>query len=164
MIDRLLGWTDTLSRWGAYLSALSMLLVVALITVEVGLRSLAQTSTLVADEYSGYLMVAIVFFGLAYTLRTEGHIRISLLTVRLPERWRRGFELGATLFALALCLYLFRHMAKMVYDTWQLGMQADSIAETPLYLPQLSMLAGMLLLILQLVAETLRRLLSSPTR
>ena len=164
MTERLLGWIDALSRWGAYLSALAMLGVVGLITVEVGLRTLAQTSTLVADEYSGYLMVATVFLGLAFTLRTEGHIRISLLTVRLPDAWRRGFDLGATLFALALCLYLFRHMTAMVYDTWQLGMEADSIAETPLYLPQLSMLAGLLLLILQLAAESLRRLLSSPTR
>ncbi|ORJ62970.1 hypothetical protein B5V00_02655 [Geothermobacter hydrogeniphilus] len=141
-----------------------MLLIVGLVATEVALRTLAGRSTLVADEYSGYLMVATVLFGLAYTLASDGHIRITILTGRLPEKPQRWFESLAALLALLLCLYLFRHACVMVYDTWSLGMTADSIAETPLWIPQLSLLAGLALLCLQLLAEMLRRLPFLPTR
>lgn len=164
MISKLLGWIDTLSKIGAYLSALCMLLIVGLVATEVALRTLAGRSTLVSDEYSGYLMVATVLLGLAYTLQTGGHIRIGILTGRLPEKVRSWFELSTALLALLLCLFLLRHAVSMVYDTWELEMTADSIAETPLYLPQLFLLAGLLLLNLQLLAETLRRLPFLPTR
>ncbi|WP_172399591.1 TRAP transporter small permease subunit [Geothermobacter hydrogeniphilus] len=164
MIDRLLRWIDRCSRIGACLSALCMLLIVGLVATEVALRTLAGRSTLVADEYSGYLMVATVLFGLAYTLASDGHIRITILTGRLPEKPQRWFESLAALLALLLCLYLFRHACVMVYDTWSLGMTADSIAETPLWIPQLSLLAGLALLCLQLLAEMLRRLPFLPTR
>ncbi|RMG50359.1 MAG: TRAP transporter small permease [Gammaproteobacteria bacterium] len=141
-----------------------MLVIVGLITVEIVLRTLLKTSTLVADEYSGYLMVAVVFFGMAWTLRTDGHIRIGLLTSRLPEGWQKALDLLAHLFVLAFCLYFLMHTGLMVEDTRALDMRADSIAETPLWIPQLSMLAGLVLLTLQVCAEILRRLLSSPTR
>lgn len=141
-----------------------MLVIVLLISVEIFLRTLLRTSTLVADEYSGYLMVAVVFFGLAWTLGSDGHIRIGLLTSRLPDRWQKGFDLLVHLFALAFCLYFLWHTGLMVKDTRALDMRADSIAETPLWIPQLAMLAGLILLTLQIFAEILRRLLSSPTR
>lgn len=141
-----------------------MLLIVGLVATEVALRTLAGRSTLVADEYSGYLMVATVLFGLAHTLASGGHIRITILTGRLPEKPRRWLESLTALLALLLCLYLFRHAYAMVYDTWSLGMTADSIAETPLWIPQLSLLGGLALLCLQLLAEMLRRLPLLPTR
>jgi len=164
MMQRMIGWIDACSRLGAYLSALGMMLIVGLVATEVGLRTLAGRSTLVADEYSGYLMVATVLFGLAYTLQSGGHIRIGLLTGRFPEGVRAWFESVTALLALLLCAYLLRHTVAMVYDTWSLEMTADSIAETPLYLPQLFLIAGLVLLCLQLLAETLRRLPFLPTR
>ena len=48
-------------------------------------------------------------------------------------------------------------------DTYSYRILADSISETPLYLPQILIPVGLLLLELQLIAHFLRRLLSLPT-
>jgi hypothetical protein len=46
----------------------------------------------------------------------------------------------------------------MVYDTRELGMQADTIAETPLWIPQTFVPVGLLMLFVQLLGLIARRI------
>jgi TRAP-type C4-dicarboxylate transport system permease small subunit len=41
------------------------------------------------DDFSGFMLAASSFLGLAYTLKTGGHIRVSLIIQRLPARYRK---------------------------------------------------------------------------
>ena len=72
-MERLLRGIDTCSKFGAYLSSLAMLSIVGLILVEIVLRTLFHTSTLISDEYSGYMMVATIMMGLSYTFAQGSH-------------------------------------------------------------------------------------------
>ena len=45
------------------------------------------------DEFAGYCMAASSFLGLAWTLRTNEHIRVTLALDRLKGRARRTAEL-----------------------------------------------------------------------
>ena len=91
MIQKLLGWIDTGCRFGAYLSALGMLVIVALISVEIGARSLFNSSTLIADEYSGYLMVTVVMLGLSYTF-AEGVLIPANATIEVRVCTQNGID------------------------------------------------------------------------
>ena len=162
-MKRLLRGIDTCSRWGAYLSSLAMLSIVTLILVEIVLRTFFNSSTMISDEYSGYLMVTMVMLGLSYTLAEGSHIRITILSERLKGRAAQSLDLVATLIAATLCGYALYHSLWMVQDTYSYQILADSISETPLYLPQILIPVGLLLLELQLIAHFLRRLLSLPT-
>ena len=71
-----------------------------LITVDVLGRATIGKSTLVATEISGYALVAIVFLGLAYTLRTERHVRIELLTKRLPPKRRQQVDIAVLILSM----------------------------------------------------------------
>jgi len=164
MIEKVLKGIDTCSRLGAYLSALSMVLIVGLISVEIVYRSVFNSSTLVADEFSGYLMVMTVMAGLAYTLESDSHIRITLLLVKLGPNAKRFMEVLATGLALALTLFVCYHACLMVYDSYSYDMRADSISATPIYLPQIIVPLGLAGLALQLLALFVRRLTAcSPT-
>ena len=163
MIKRLLGLIDTGSRIGAYLSALAMLVIVALISVEIGARSLFSSSTLIADEYSGYLMVAVVMLGLSYTFAEGGHIRINILTSRLSDSSAQILDILVSLAALLMFAFFLYHSVLMVYDSFSYDMRADSISETPVYIPQIMIVLGFTFLTLQVAAYVVRRLLSSPT-
>ena len=164
MIDRLIEWIERCSLVGGYASGFFMVLIVILISVEILARTLFGTSTLIADEYSAYFFVAVVLLGLAFALKDGAHIRITLVQTRLTENGRRILDLAVTLIALVLALYAFRHAVEMVYDTWSLEMTADSISETPIWIPQVVIPVGLLLFILQLAAHFLRRLSSSQIR
>lgn len=148
---------------GGYAAAVFMLLIVLLITVEIFLRTFFHYSTMIADEYSAYFFVALVMLGLGLTLRDGAHIRITLLQTRLGEKAAVILEITAGLLALALCSFALYHSLIMVWDTFSLEMTADSISETPVWMPQAVIPLGFLLLDLQLLANFLRRLLSYPT-
>ncbi len=158
MMEKLLKGVDTCSKAGAYLSALCMLTIVGLIVVEIVCRTFFNVSTFIADEYSGYLMVAAVMAGLGFTLEKDGHIRITILLVKLGPKATRWFELAATLFAILLTLFALYHAVLMVQDTFSYDMRADSISETPLYIPQILVPVGLAGLALQLIAQFVRRL------
>ncbi len=164
MRKRLIRWIDGCAAAGGYVSAFFMMLIVLLITVEIFLRTVLNRSTLFADEYSAYFFVAVVMMGLPLTLRDGAHIRITLILSRLGPRADLVLDLFATLIGIALCTFALYHSGLMVYDTWQLEMTADTISETPLYLPQTVIPLGFFLFDLQLIAHFLRRLLSYPTR
>ena len=164
MIPKLIRWIDNFAAAGGYVSALFMVLIVILITVEIFLRTVFNFSTLIADEYSAYFFVAVVMLGLALTLRDEAHIRITLIRPRLSPNGLRIIDILVVLIAVALCSFALYHSAIMVYDTYTLEMTADSISETPIYLPQIVIPIGFLMFELQLIAIFLRRLISSPTR
>jgi TRAP-type C4-dicarboxylate transport system permease small subunit len=162
-MKKLLRGIDTCSKLAAYLSSLAMLLIVGLILLEIVLRTLFHASTLISDEYSGYLMVALIMLGLSYTLSQGSHIRITIVSERLHGRVAQVLDLIVTLAAITLCSYALYHSVLMVKDTFSYGMLADSLSETPLYIPQIVIPVGLLLLELQLIAHFLRRLLSLPT-
>ncbi len=158
-MKKLKDWIDKASDIGAYLSGLFMILIVLLIIVEIILRTFFKTSTLIADEYSAYFFVVVVMLGIPYTLKENGHIRISLLTSRFPEKLRMVFEVLAILIALSLSLFVLYHSVLMAYDAYTLEMTADSIAETPIYIPQLVIPIGFLLFSLQFISELIKRFL-----
>jgi TRAP-type C4-dicarboxylate transport system permease small subunit len=158
-MKKLITLIDRLSFGGACLSALFMMLIVVLIALEIVLRSVFNTSTLISDEYSAYFFVGVVLLGLAFTLKEEAHIRITLLTSVLGEKGAAILDVIATVGAIGITSFTLYYASVMVYDSWQLGMLADSISETPIYLSQLAIPIGLLLFNFQLGARLLKRLI-----
>ena len=68
------------------MAAYAVLVMTLIVTYDVVARFLLGAGTKWATELTSYLMVAVVFFALAYTLREGSHIRITFLFVRLPRR------------------------------------------------------------------------------
>jgi TRAP-type C4-dicarboxylate transport system permease small subunit len=155
---RLQHCVEGLCRAGAFLAALFMALTVALIVLEITLRSFFGTSTMITAEYSGYFLVATVSLGLAYTLHHRGHIRITLIYDRLTPSVQNTLDIAAALIGLGICGYAIYYSVQMVFENYALGMTADTVSETPLWIPEAAVPAGFVLLFLELVAFLLRRL------
>lgn len=149
---------EGLSAVGALVSALGMAFIVGLILVETVLREFFNSSTLVASEYGGYALVALVLFGLSYTMREQGFIRITLLYMHLSERAQCVADIVCGLAASGIIAFVLHYAIQMVYETWELEMTADSISETPLWIPQLSIPLGLTLFLLQTLAFTAKRI------
>jgi TRAP-type C4-dicarboxylate transport system permease small subunit len=160
-MDKLLRGIEALSKGGAYLSALSMLLIVGLILVEIIARAVFGVSTMIAAEYSGYMLVALVLLGFAYTIEQGGFIRINLVRTRMSDETKRRMDIFAAAFSAAITGYIFYFSVFMVYETWALGMEADTVAETPLWIPQVMVPVGLLMLLIQLLGLIARRVRQS---
>ncbi|WP_374447391.1 TRAP transporter small permease [Stella sp.] len=99
-----------------------------------------------ADDISGYFMGASTFFALAYALRRGGHIRVELMLQQLGPGTRRAFELWCLAAATAMSGYAAWWCCFLTWESYTLGDVSPGIVAIPLWLPQLSMSAGLILL------------------
>ena len=146
-----------LSTLGAVIASLLLLGLVGLITVEIVGRSFFDYSTMLADEYSGYLFLALVYLGLAYTFRQGGHIRITIVSSRLPEGVRRRLDVFAGTMTLGILLFALIYAWKFMMESKEMEMVSEGVSETPLWLTQIPMVIGLGLFALSLFVFVLRR-------
>ena len=156
MINRIIAIVDLLCKAGAGVASVIMLLVTGHILLEITLRSLFHTSTFVVDEFVGYGVASMTFLALAHALNRDSHIRVSLLSDGAPVVVRQLLELFAILVAITVWAFVTWYIGKTVWANFQRGVVSETIARTPLWLPQATNLVGLLLLLIALLARALR--------
>ena len=139
---------NKLSLWAAYLSGLVLVSLVLLILTEIFIRYAFDMSTMIADEYSGYLYLASIFLGLAYTFNEKAHIRINIVTSRLSKKANRLIDIIAGIISTLVLSFAFYRTVLFTYDSYDLEMLSEAVSETPLYLTQIIMPIGIALFIL----------------
>jgi TRAP-type C4-dicarboxylate transport system permease small subunit len=151
-------FSSKLSLWGAYLSAVLIVSLVALVMVEIASRHFFDTSTMIADEYSGYLYLASIFLGLAYTFDEKAHIRINIITSRLNNHKNRFIDIFASVLSLAILSFILYRTILFTYDSYDMDMLSEAVSETPLYLTQIVMPVGITLFIFSVAVFMLKRI------
>ena len=144
---------NRISDLAAIVSAGVFTLMIILILSEVVMRTFFGSSTEVSGEYSGYALAALIYLGLGFSFREGAHIRITFLRERLGRNSYFILELLCTAFAMVLsgmsCIFIW----EMVLTSKARNLVAYTPAETPLYIPQALILAGMIILTLQIIAQ-----------
>jgi TRAP-type C4-dicarboxylate transport system permease small subunit len=143
---------DGLYDGAAALAALAMvgLLVMVLLSV---LSRLLQFHVPGTDAYAGYLMAAAGFLALAHTLKRGEHIRVTLLLSAVKGGTRRALEIWALAAASALALLLAFYSARLVWQSHLFHDISTGNDATPLWIPQLAMAAGTLILAIAFIDE-----------
>lgn len=151
-MKKLVNAIDRISTLAGVVAAMLIVAMVLLIVLEIVLRTVFATSTLIAHEYAAYFLACLVFLGLAYTLRTEGHIRIGIIVSRLSPRKQAYLNVTGAVIALAFSMYLSMHLWNLFHDSLTLGRLSFHPSRTPLAIPQFFLFTGSVLLALQFVA------------
>ena len=158
MLKQLISLNKRLSFAGASLSSLLIVALVGLIMVEIIGRSFFDYSTMLADEYSGYFYLALVFLGFAYTFDEEGHIRISIITSRLQDSTKRWVDIIAGTMTLAILLFALHYSWDFMMESHKMEMLSEGVSETPLYLTQIPIVVGLALFAFSALVFILRRI------
>ncbi|MEJ6003528.1 TRAP transporter small permease [Paucibacter soli] len=145
-------WLDALYDGAAALAALFMvgLLLMVLLAVLGRQLNFYLPGT---DAYAGYLMAASSFLALAHTLKRGEHIRVTLVLHALGARARHRLELLALSMASLLAGVTAWYSLRLVWQSWVFHDVSTLNDATPLWLPQLSMAAGSLVLAIAFVDE-----------
>ena len=105
------------------------------------------------DAYAGYCMAAAGFLALAHTLKRGEHIRVSLLLERAGGGARRALELWALAVATLLALAFAWYSVRLAVQSWQFNDISTGNDATPLWIPQLAMALGTVVLLVAFVDE-----------
>lgn len=136
-----------------FLVAVLLIILAQMITRWIGIPFPGSTN------YAGYCMAAGSFFAFAHALNSGSHIRVNLLLNRLRD-WRQWAELWCLGVATCLAAYLAWFACKTIYWSYLLNDISQGQDQTPLWIPQLSMAAGAILVCIALADNFFTRLLT----
>jgi TRAP-type C4-dicarboxylate transport system permease small subunit len=105
------------------------------------------------DEFAGYCMAASSFLGLAWTLRCNEHIRVSLLIGRIKGARRRAMEIVCLALAAGVIGFFAWSSAAMVWTSYVLDDVSQGLVPVKLWIPQSAMALGLMVLVLALVDD-----------
>ena len=105
------------------------------------------------DDYAGYAMAACGFLSLAYTFKHGEHIRVSLVLERVGPRLRAALEWFSLAAATAVAATLAFYSVRLVLQSHEFEEVSQGIDATPLWIPQLTMAIGALVLLIALVDD-----------
>jgi TRAP-type C4-dicarboxylate transport system permease small subunit len=136
----------------ASLAAIAMVLLLAMVLLSIVSRQLGFNVPGV-DAYAGYMMAAAGFLALAHTLKRGEHIRVTLLLGALHGAARRGLEVWALAAATLLAALFAAYSCKLAWQSHAFHDISTSNDATPLWIPQLSMAIGAIVLAIAFVDE-----------
>ncbi len=136
---------------GGGLAALILLFMASSVFFEIIMRGLFNTPSRWVLEYNTYAVVATGFLGAAYAAKKGKHIVIDVLTSRLSARTRTSLELLTYVWSVAFCLVLSYAVINKMLISLNLSLVGSTILRTPVWIPQIAVVIGTILLTLQLI-------------
>jgi TRAP-type C4-dicarboxylate transport system permease small subunit len=111
------------------------------------------------DMYAGYCMAGAGFLALAHTLKRGEHIRVTLLVNAMKGNTKRGLELWCLSVAVLLSGLFAFYSIKLAYQSWDFHDISTGNDATPLWIPQIGMALGTLVLLIAFIDELVMELL-----
>ncbi len=145
---------DRLYLYAGYTAAICLVVILILIVLQMLARWTGEMLPGTAD-YAGYFMAASSFFAFAYALNNGAHIRVSLL-LRALGGYRRLCEIWCFVIASILSAYWSFHAIKTTQLSYLLGDKSQGLDATPLWIPQMAMAIGSVILTIALIDNLLR--------
>lgn len=143
---------DSLYDASAWLAALAMIGVLAMVLLSIVSRQVGFHVP-GTDAYAGYAMAAAGFLALAHTLKRNEHIRVTLVLARLQGRARRGMEIWALTAGVLLAALFAVFSVRLAWVSHAIHDISTGNDATPLWIPQLAMALGTVVLLIALVDE-----------
>jgi len=156
-LDSLSRYIGTISRSSGEILLFAMVL---LITVDIIGRSTVG-ATRVADELSRYMLVGIVFVGLAHTQCAARHIEVNLVTRLFSEKRQEQLALVSSIIGTAFVWWLFIATIPNPVRSFVGHVTSLSYIDVPMWIPHLLVPLGAGILAIEMTIELIKTLSKS---
>ena len=140
-----------LDRFLFWVSALLVLVLTGFVVLDVVLAQF-KLPTYLSSEIGPFLMAAMVFFAVPIVTHDETHIRADFFDAFFPLKMRailRAFFTDPLFVIYAGILLVVA--CQMTWNGFQSGERTQNLLRTPLWIPQLAMILGLLALLLRTI-------------
>lgn len=164
---------DRLYEAGLMAACAAMVVIALLVAVQIAGRILDRLALGLGFEgwginvpglpqIGGFLFVAAATLALPVTLRSGGHVRVTLMSGLLRGLPGRIVAALVLLAALALALFAAWQSGVQALDSWQFNARSFGMLRAPLWIPQAVMTLGLALLVLAVLDELVTVLRGEP--
>lgn len=143
---------DRVFTWSGYLAGVFLVMIGALVTAQIVARMVNQQIPSV-DEFAGYCLAASSFLGLAYSFRSGSHIRVTVMTDKLPAQAQRILLILVLLFTLTMIGIWGYNALHFIYESWLYKEMSTGIVKYPIWIPQMGMGIGVVLFFLAILED-----------
>ncbi|MDJ0624517.1 MAG: TRAP transporter small permease [Desulfocapsaceae bacterium] len=166
MIRKILDW---IYRGSGLLAAVFLFLIFLIIIIQVFLNIIDRLSGIVFGsaiglsipsyaDIAGYFLAATSFLGLGATFRRGELIRVSLILDRLPTAMRPFVELWCCFLGALISLFASWHAIILAIEAYRFKELSSGIIAIPVWVPQLALILGLLVLSIALLDEFVSQL------
>lgn len=149
-VERAVRW---ITLTGAGFSALLVLTVFAVVSYSVFMRYVLGTPVTFSDELNGFVVVAMVALGAGEVLLRGEHFGVDLLTERAGPRTQWLVEIGGMIGVIAVASAVLYSAVLMVRFSYDFEIYSEGYLSVQMWIPQASLLIGMVILILAALAR-----------
>lgn len=143
---------DSLYDAAGYLAAFFLVGTLAMVLTAVAGR-FANFNLPGTDAYAGYCMAACGFLALAHTFKRGEHIRVNLVLEHATPRVRAALEIASLAIATLLAALFAFYSVRLAWQSYDFNDVSTANDATPLWIPQITMALGTLILGVALVDE-----------
>jgi len=158
-LKRLSAVINRISLYAAYAAGICGAVLVVLVLAEIVRRTFFNSSFLWTFEISSWLLVAFAFMGMGYTLQSGGHVRVTLLTSRLPGRVQTWLDIFLSLIGAFIFAYLSIFFFEGMISNYEVGAVGISTLEPPVFIIWAAAVVGLSIFSLQFVGLFLESLI-----
>lgn len=152
-MKRLYKLTDQVITLGGIVAGFLIVITTGMVFYEVISRGFFDAPTIWSTELSIYAIIGSCFLGSAYAVRESAHIRVDLLINAIPKRFQNYLSFVANslglLFSIIFTWYSWEH----VHGTMTLGFTSTSLLRVPMYIPEMLLPIGGVLLCLSFILQ-----------
>jgi len=110
------------------------------------------------EDFSSYLLGSASFLALSYTFRSGGHIRVTLLTNLLSSNFQKKLVHFTLAVFVIIAAYGSYFLSFLAYESWYFHEVSQGYIVVPLWIPQLPMALGSMLLVIALLDDLVQSL------
>jgi TRAP-type C4-dicarboxylate transport system permease small subunit len=129
---------------------------------EVFSRKILNVSHEWVGEYCGYAMVMIAFLAAPHALFTGSMTKVDLLTNKVSPKALKVLSIIILLITLGYLITFFIQSFTLMRNSLVRGYRSATMLRTPLWIPQLTIPAGAMLMILTTVVMLIKTILMKP--
>lgn len=152
---------DGLYLWAGYAAGACLVIVFALMMVmSVGRQFGLNIAS--GDDFAAWAMAALAFLGLAHTFKRGEMIRVGFVLERLPRRARQVAEILSHGIGFAFISYFAIAVGRFAYDSYRFADMSTGTVSIPLWIPQMALVIGLILLATAMLDELITVLSGRP--
>lgn len=158
-IDKIDRIVSILSLSGVAVAACGLCTQILLVVLYIFVRDVVKGQWVFVEEWSGYLLVMMVFFTHSFTLRSRRHIRLELVANRLSWKAAAVCRVFCALAGLGIVVFLMQGAISWWLYTWTRKIVFAEVGTFTLqWIPYTFVLIGLSLFILAMVMEVVREI------
>lgn len=137
----------------ARVPAILLLIAIGGLTIAQMVARLFGSNVPSADDFATYCMAGSLFFGLAYTYRAGGHVRVLTLRQALPPRGRNMLEIACLVGAAATLVWILWFTQDMIRSAYAINERSIGMIPVSTWIPMTSMFIGMLVFLVAILDD-----------